>query len=116
MLDYFDVMRYKELKDEGYHNDPLRAVNFGKDGEGNMFCSNGKHFSISFMTFHQVPLERTSFALIALMTHTKTIILRTVCFHFGNNGRLCSTNRVCRYGFLLQFCENFFPVIIWRKL
>ncbi len=40
-------MYKKETKDKRYHNDPFRAVNFGRDGEGNMVCPNGKplHFA-----------------------------------------------------------------------
>ncbi len=41
-------MYKKETKDKGYHNDPFRAVNFGRDGEGNMICPNGKAFHFAY--------------------------------------------------------------------
>ena len=43
----FPIYR-KEAKDMGYHNDPFRAVNFGRDEEGNMVCPNGKAFHFAY--------------------------------------------------------------------
>ena len=41
-------MYKKETKDKDYHNDPFRAVNFVRDGEGNMICPNGKAFHFAY--------------------------------------------------------------------
>ena len=38
------TMYEKECKDDGYHNDPYRAVNFSIDEEGNPVCPGGKRF------------------------------------------------------------------------
>ena len=38
------TMFEKETKDEKYHNDPYRAVNFKTDEKGNLICPNGKKF------------------------------------------------------------------------
>jgi len=38
----------KETKNEGYHNDPFWAVNFGRNGEGNMIYPNGKVFHFAY--------------------------------------------------------------------
>lgn len=42
------AMYKKETKDKSYHNDPFRAVNFRRDGEGNMVCPNGKAFHFAY--------------------------------------------------------------------
>ena len=38
------TMFEKETKDEKYHNDPYRAVNFKIDKNGSLICPNGKKF------------------------------------------------------------------------
>ena len=38
------TMFEKETKDEKYHNDPYRAVNFEHDADGDLICPNGKKF------------------------------------------------------------------------
>ena len=38
------TMFEKETKDEKYHTDPYRAVNFKTDEKGNLICPNGKKF------------------------------------------------------------------------
>ena len=42
------TMYKKETKDEDYHNDQFRAVNFKTDEDGNMICPNGKKFTFSY--------------------------------------------------------------------
>ena len=42
------TMFEKETKDEKYHNDPYRAVNFNKDDTGNLICPNGKKFIFKY--------------------------------------------------------------------
>lgn len=43
------TMFEKETKDEKYHKNPYRAVNFKRDNEGNLICPNGKRF---FLKYH----------------------------------------------------------------
>ena len=38
----------KETKDERYHNDPFRAVNFKTDPDGNLCCPNNKKFHFAY--------------------------------------------------------------------
>jgi hypothetical protein len=38
------TMFEKETKNEKYHNNPYRAVNFKRDSQGNLICPNGKKF------------------------------------------------------------------------
>ena len=38
----------KETKDDKYHNNPYRAVNFSKDNQGNLLCPNNKKFIYKF--------------------------------------------------------------------
>ena len=38
----------KETTDRNYHEDPFRAVNFKIDGDGKMWCSNGKGFHLQY--------------------------------------------------------------------
>lgn len=38
------TMYKKETADKKYHENPYRAVNFGKDAEGNLLCPNGRKF------------------------------------------------------------------------
>lgn len=42
------TMFEKETKDEKYHNDPYRAVNFKIDKNGSLFCPNGKKFYFKY--------------------------------------------------------------------
>ena len=37
----------KETEDESYRNDPFRAVNFGRDSDGELICPNGKKMIFS---------------------------------------------------------------------
>lgn len=41
-------MYKKETKDEKYHNDPFRAVNFKTNENGEMICPNGKAFHFAY--------------------------------------------------------------------
>ena len=38
----------KETTDRNYHEDPFRAVNFKIDGDGKMWCPNGKGFHLQY--------------------------------------------------------------------
>lgn len=38
------AMFEKETKNEKYHNNPFRAINFNRDNEGNLICPNGQKF------------------------------------------------------------------------
>ena len=40
----------KETKDDRYHNDPFRAVNFKTDSDGNLCCPNNKKFHFAYRT------------------------------------------------------------------
>lgn len=42
------TMYKKETTDESYHNDPFRAVNFKRNGEGQLVCPNGKAFHFAY--------------------------------------------------------------------
>ena len=42
------TMFEKETKDEKYHNDPYRAVNFKIDKDGSLICPNGKKFYFKY--------------------------------------------------------------------
>ena len=42
------TMFEKETKDDKYHNDPYRAVNFQMDEDGNLICPNGKKFIFKY--------------------------------------------------------------------
>ena len=42
------TMFEKETKDEKYHNDPYRAVNFKIDKNGSLICPNGKKFYFKY--------------------------------------------------------------------
>ena len=39
------TMFEKETKNEKYHNNPYRAVNFQRDSHGNLICPNGRKFN-----------------------------------------------------------------------
>ena len=41
-------MYKKETKDNGYHNDPFRAVNFNVDADGDLVCPGGKKFHFAY--------------------------------------------------------------------
>ena len=41
-------MYKKETKDNGYHNDPFRAVNFHVDADGDLVCPGGKKFHFAY--------------------------------------------------------------------
>ena len=41
-------MYRKETEDENYLNDPFRAVNFGRDSDGELICPNGKRMIFSY--------------------------------------------------------------------
>lgn len=38
------TMFKKETTDKKYHENPYRAVNFKRDGSGNLICPNGRKF------------------------------------------------------------------------
>lgn len=40
------IMFKKETSDKKYHNNPYRAVNFKRDGFGNLICPNAKEIHI----------------------------------------------------------------------
>ena len=40
------TMFKKETSDKKYHENPYRAVNFKRDGTGNLICPNGKIFTL----------------------------------------------------------------------
>ena len=42
------TMFEKETKNEKYHTNPYRAVNFRRDAEGNLICPNGKSFIFKY--------------------------------------------------------------------
>lgn len=42
------TMFEKETKSEKYHTNPYRAVNFKRDTEGNLVCSNGQKFTFKY--------------------------------------------------------------------
>lgn len=42
------TMFKKETKNGAYHANPYRAVNFKRDGEGNMICPNGRKFIFKY--------------------------------------------------------------------
>ena len=42
------TMYKKENEDSKYHNDPYRAVNFGRDSDGNLRCPGGKTFLFKY--------------------------------------------------------------------
>lgn len=42
------TMFKKETTDKKYHNNPYRAVNFGRDTYGNLICPNGKKFIFKY--------------------------------------------------------------------
>ena len=41
-------MYKKETRDEKYHDDPFRAVNFETDSEGDLICPNGRKFHFAY--------------------------------------------------------------------
>ena len=41
-------MHKKETTNEGYHNDPFRAVNFKTGEDSRLVCSNGKAFNFAY--------------------------------------------------------------------
>ena len=42
------TMFEKETKNEKYHNDPYRAINFKRDEEGNLICPNNRKFIFKY--------------------------------------------------------------------
>ncbi len=42
------TMYEKETKEEKYHNDPFRAVNFKRDDDGDLICPNNKKFKFLY--------------------------------------------------------------------
>ncbi len=42
------TMFKKEITDKKYHNDPYRAINFQRDGSGDLICPNGKKFIFKY--------------------------------------------------------------------
>ena len=42
------TMFEKETKDNKYHNNPYRIINFKRDEAGNLICPNGKRFIHKF--------------------------------------------------------------------
>ena len=50
-------MYQKETKDQKYHNNPFRAVNFKIDAEGNLRCPNGKRMIFAY----RKPVEKNKY-------------------------------------------------------